>query len=105
MPAGGDAYLMSHVIHDWSEDQWLTILGHCRKVIKPDGRLLIVEMVLPAGGMPHPGKMLDMVMLVMPGGQERTEAEYASLLGKAGFRLSRVVPTASAVSVVEAVPA
>ena len=105
VPAGGDAYLLSHIIHDWDEDQCLTILGHCRKVIKPDGRLLIVEMVLPAGDTPHPGKMLDMVMLVMPGGQERTEAEYASLLGKAGFRLSRVVPTASAVSVVEAVPA
>jgi hypothetical protein len=101
---GGDAYLLSHVIHDWNEDQCLTILGHCRKVIKPDGRLLIVEMVLPAGDTPHPGKVLDMVMLVIPGGQERTEAEYASLLGSAGFRLTRVVPTASAVSVVEAVP-
>jgi len=105
VPAGGDAYLLSHIIHDWNEDQCLTILSHCRKVIKPDGRLLIVEMVLPAGDTPHPGKMLDMVMLVVPGGQERTEAEYAALLGKAGFRLSRVVATASAVSVVEAVPA
>ena len=88
-----------------TKGQCLTILGHCRKAIKPDGRLLIVEMVLPAGDTPHPGKVLDMVMLVFPGGQERTEAEYAALLGKAGFRLSRVVPTASAVSVVEAVPA
>jgi SAM-dependent methyltransferase len=105
VPAGGDAYLLSHVIHDWKEDQSLTILGHCRRAIKPDGRLLIVEMVLPAGDTPHPGKILDMVMLVFPGGQEHTEAEYASLLGKAGFRLSRVVATASAVSVVEAVPA
>ena len=104
VPAGGDGYLLSHVIHDWSEDRCLTILGHCRKVIKPGGRLLIVEMVLPAGDTPHPGKVLDVVMLVFPGGQERTEAEYATLLGKAGFRLSRVVPTASAVSVVEAVP-
>jgi len=104
VPAGGDAYLLSHIIHDWNEGQCLTILGHCRKVMKPDGRLLIVEMVLPAGDTPHPGKLLDMVMLVMPGGQERTEAEYASLLSKARFRLSRVVPTASAVSVVEAVP-
>ena len=104
VPAGGDAYLLSHIIHDWNEDQCLTILGHCRKVIKPDGRLLIVETVLPTGDTPHPGKVLDIVMLVIPGGQERTEAEYASLLGKAGFRLSRVVPTASAVSVVEAVP-
>jgi hypothetical protein len=103
VPTGGDAYVLSHVIHDWNEDRCLTILGHCRKAIKPDGRLLIVEMVLPAGDTPHPGKVLDMVMLVFPGGQERTEVEYASLLGKAGFRLSRVVPTASAVSVVEAV--
>jgi O-methyltransferase domain len=66
---------------------------------------LIVEMVLPAGDAPHPGKILDIVMLVFPGGQERIEAEYASLLGKAGFRVSRVVPTASDVSIVEAVPA
>jgi hypothetical protein len=105
VPAGGDCYLLSHIIHDWNEEKCLTILGHCRKAIKPDGRLLIVEMVLPAGDTPHPGKVLDMVMLVFPGGQERTEAEYGALLGKAGFRLNRVVPTASAVSVVEAVPA
>ncbi len=104
VPSGGDAYLLSHVIHDWNEDQCLTILGHCRRAMRPDGRLLIVEMVLPAGDTPHPGKMLDMTMLVMPGGQERTEAEYAELLGRAGFRLQRVVPTESAVSVVEAVP-
>jgi hypothetical protein len=104
VPAGGDCYLLSHIIHDWNEDRCLTILGHCRKAIKPGGRLLIIEMVLPAGDTPHPGKVLDMVMLVFQGGQERTEAEYGALLGKAGFRLSRVVPTASAVSVVEAVP-
>ena len=71
--------------------------------MKPNGRVLIVEMVLPAGDTPHPGKLLDMVMLTMPGGRERTEAEYSSLLVKAGFRLTRVVPTDSAVSVVEAV--
>jgi hypothetical protein len=104
VPAGGDAYLLSHIIHDWNEEQCLTILGHCRKVIKPDGRLLIVETVLPEGDTPHQGKVQDMVMLVVPGGQERTEAEYASLLEKAGFRLRRVVPTESVVSVVEAVP-
>lgn len=104
VPAGGDAYVLSHVLHDWSDDRCLTILGHCRKALKPDGRLLIVETVLPAGDTPHPGKVLDMVMLVFPGGQERTEAEFGSLLTQAGFRLSRVVPTSSAVSVVEAVP-
>jgi hypothetical protein len=105
VPTGGDAYIMSHVIHDWSEEQCLTILGNCRKAMKPSARLLIVEMVLPAGDAPHPGKVLDMVMLVVPGGQERTEAEYGTLLAKAGFRLVRVVPTESEVSVVEAVPA
>jgi len=105
VPAGGDVYLLSHIIHDWNEEQCLTILGHCRNVIQPDGRLLIIETVLPTGDTPHQGKVQDMVMLVVPGGQERTEAEYASLLGKAGFRLGRVVPTESVVSVVEALPA
>jgi hypothetical protein len=99
---GGDAYLLSHIIHDWSEDQCLTILGHCRRAMKSASRLLIIEMVLPSGDTPHPGKMLDMMMLVGPGGQERTEAEYRTLLDKAGLRLTRVVPTASAVSIVEA---
>jgi SAM-dependent methyltransferase len=104
VPAGGDAYLLSHIIHDWNEAQCLTILGHCRRVMKPDGRLLIVETVLPTGDTPHQGKLQDMVMLVIPGGQERTEDEYATLLGKASLRLSRVVPTDSVVSVVEALP-
>jgi O-methyltransferase domain/Dimerisation domain len=102
VPGDGDAYLLSHIIHDWSEDQCLTILGHCRRAMKSASRLLIIEMVLPSGDTPHPGKMLDMMMLVGPGGQERTEAEYRTLLDKAGLRLTRVVPTASAVSIVEA---
>ena len=102
VPSGGDAYMLSHIIHDWSEPQCLTILRHVRKAMKPGGRLLLIEMVLPPGNAPHPGKILDIMMLVGPGGQERTEAEYGDLLGKAGFRLRRVVPTASAVSVVEA---
>lgn len=105
VPAGGDAYLLSHVIHDWSEEQCLTILGHCHKAMGPEGRLLLVETVLPEGNAPHQGKLQDLVMMVLPGGQERTEPEYAALLAKAGFRLSRVIPTSSVVSIVEAVPA
>jgi hypothetical protein len=105
VPAGAECYVMSHIIHDWSEAQCLTILGHCRKAVPSNGRLLLVEMVLPPGDGFHPGKILDMTMLVMPGGQERTPDEYAALLGKARFRMERVVPTASAVSLVEAVPA
>ena len=102
IPSGADAYLLSHIIHDWSEEQCLTILGNCRSAMNPASRLLIIEMVLPAGNTPHPGKMLDLMMLVGPGGRERTEPEYGALLGKAGLRLTRVVPTESAVSVVEA---
>jgi hypothetical protein len=103
IPAGADAYILSHIIHDWTEPQCLTILENCRQAISPAARLLIVETVLPEGDEPHPGKMLDLMMLVGPGGQERTEKDYGVLLGKAGFKLRRVVPTASAVSLVEAV--
>jgi hypothetical protein len=103
VPSGADAYLLSHIIHDWSEEQNLTILGNCRRAMKPGSRLLIVEMVLPSNGQRHPGKMLDLMMLVGPGGRERTEPEYATLLNRAGLRLTKVVQTESAVSVIEAV--
>jgi hypothetical protein len=102
VPAGADAYILSHIIHDWNDDQCLAILGHIRKAMNPTGRLLIVEMVLAAGDAPHPGKMLDMVMLAQTGGEERSQAEYRLLLANAGFRLTRVVPTNSAASIVEA---
>jgi hypothetical protein len=105
VPTGADVYILSHIIHDWNEDQCITILNNIRKAIKPTGRLLLVEMVLAAGDAPHPGKMLDMVMLTQTGGEERSEAEYGVLLEKAGFRLTRVVPTNSAASIVEAVVA
>ncbi|WP_128924696.1 methyltransferase [Bradyrhizobium guangxiense] len=105
VPDGADAYILSHILHDWDEDQCLAILSHVRKAMKPAGRLLIVEMVLPSGDAPHPGKILDLTMLVQTGGQERTESEYALLLGKAGFRLTQVVPTSSAANILEAVVA
>jgi O-methyltransferase domain/Dimerisation domain len=104
VPAGGDAYLLSHIIHDWSEAQCLAILGRCREAMAANARLLIIEMVLPEGDAPHPGKLLDMVMLTVPGGRERTVREYAQLLERARFRVERVVPTASPVSIVEAFP-
>jgi O-methyltransferase domain len=104
VPATRGAYMLSHVIHDWSGDQCFTILGNCRRAMRPSSRLLIIETVLPTGNTPHPGKMLDIVMLASIGGQERTEPEYRELLEKSGFRLTRMVPTESAVSVVEALP-
>ena len=97
-----DAYILSHIIHDWTEQQCQTILGNCRKAMKPGARLLIVEFVLPEGDTPHFGKIVDMVMLTVPGGKERTGAEYGTLLAAAGLKMTRVVPTASDVSIVEA---
>jgi hypothetical protein len=105
LPKDGDAYLLSHTIHDWDEANCLKILTNCRRAMKSTGRLLIVEMVIPPGNDFHPSKLSDMIMLAFtPGGCERTAQEYAALFAKAGFALSRVVPTASPVSVVEALP-
>lgn len=103
-PGGGDAYILSHIIHDWDEAKCLTILENCRKAMGGRGRLLLVEMVIPEGNDFHPGKLLDLMMLAITGGRERSEGEYAALLAKAGFNLTRVVSTQSPVSVIEAQP-
>jgi ubiquinone/menaquinone biosynthesis C-methylase UbiE len=103
-PPGGDAYQMRHIIHDWTDEQCLTILGHIRKVIPKEGRLLVIEMVIKPGNVPQPAKWLDLNMLVLPGGRERTEAEYRDLYARAGFCLERIVPTPTEVSVIEGKP-
>jgi hypothetical protein len=105
VPAGADAYLFRHVLHDWTDEQCLQILGHCRKVIPRDGRLLVVECVVPAGNERSISKDFDMTMMTLPGGMERTEAEFRSLLARAGFILTSVTPTTTMVSVVEGRPA
>jgi SAM-dependent methyltransferase len=104
VPSGADAYFLRHIIHDWDDDKALRILQSVRRAIGPNGRLLVVESVIPAGNEPFFGKLLDLTMLVIPGGQERTEEEYRALYKKAGFRLSRIVPTHAEVSVVEGLP-
>jgi hypothetical protein len=105
IPGGADAYFMQHIIHDWDDEPALKILGNVRQALaaSPSGRLIIVDMVLPEDSRPHPGKLLDLVMLTIPGGRERTEAEWRSLLSKAGFVITRIVPTKAAESVIEAV--
>ena len=105
VPAGADTYLFRHVIHDWTDEQSVQILGHCRKVIPKDGRLLLVECVVPPGNGRSDSKDFDITMMTFPGGIERTEPEFRSLYKQAGFELTRVVPTASMVSVVEGRPA
>jgi hypothetical protein len=104
VPPGADVYMMRHIIHDWTEEQSLIILRNIRKVIREDGRLLVIESIIPPGNEPSFGKLLDLNMMVIPGGKERTEVEYRDLFGKAGFRLERIVPTAAEVSVIEGLP-
>ncbi len=103
-PAGGDAYQMRHIIHDWTDEQCHTILTHIRKVIPKSGKLLVIEMVIKPRNEPQPAKWLDLNMLVLPGGKERTEAEYRVMYAKAGFELTRIVPTPTEVSVIEGKP-
>lgn len=104
VPADGDAYLLKAIIHDWTDDQSLTILRNIRSAIAPTGKLLLLELVLPEGAPSHPGMLLDLEMLVQTGGRERTAAEYAELLAQTGFRQTRVVQTAGPMSIVEARP-
>ena len=105
VPKGADAYLLRHIVHDWDDAKSIAILRRCREAMAPGGKVLVVESVIPGGDEPHPGTWLDIVMLAMPGGLERTRAEFEALLAAAGLRLTRVVPTRSPVSIVEAVAA
>ncbi len=102
---GADAYLMRHIIHDWTDEQSRQILSNVRRAIGPQGRLLVVESVIPPGNDPSFAKLLDLNMLVIPGGKERTESEYRTLFADAGFRLSSITPTKADVSVIEGRPA
>jgi len=105
IPTGGDAYVLASILHDWDDSRCVAILTRCRSVMPPHGKLLIVELVLPPGDEPFFGKWVDLHMLVMASGRERTAAEYGKLFRAGGFELSRVVPTPAGPSIVEAVPA
>jgi hypothetical protein len=100
-----DAYIMKHIIHDWDDERAALILRNINEAMGPDGRVLIVETIVPEGNEPHYSKVLDLEMLTSPGGIERTAEEYAALLDSAGLKLSRIVPTRSPFSIVEAVRA
>lgn len=104
VPAGGDAYLAKTVIHDWDDEKSVAILRNVRTAIAPDGKLLLFEAVLPEGAPAHLGLLVDLEMLVSAGGLERTAAQYRNLLAKAGFRLTRVIPTTGPLWIVEAIP-
>lgn len=102
VPAGADAYIMKHIIHDWDDEHSIKILSNIREAMQPDGKVLIVETVVPEGNEPHYSKLLDIEMLSSPGGQERTAEEYGALLAASGLKLTRIVPTKSPFSIIEA---
>jgi SAM-dependent methyltransferase len=106
LPSGADAVIMKHILHDWDDESAKRILQTCHRALGPGGKVLIVDPVVPPGNVPHYGKLLDLEMLVLtPRGRERTKPEFGRLLRGAGFRLSRVIPTESPLSLVEAVKA
>jgi SAM-dependent methyltransferase len=108
MPEGADAYVLSRVIHDWDDARALAILQNCRYAMQRNAKLLLIERILPARVEPSPAvrSLLasDLMMMVMNGGRERTAAQYRALFDAAGFTLTTVVPTGTAVSVIEGVP-
>ena len=106
IPKEADGYLMKMVLHDWNDEQCLQILSNCHKAMKPGSKLLVIESVIPEEDSPHPGKYMDINMLAMTGGMERTEKEFAGLFQKAGLKLSRVIHTHSPLfSIIEATKA
>lgn len=104
VPEGGDAYIMKHIIHDWDDERAAAILQNIRKAMKPGGRVILLESVLRPANQPDFGKLIDLEMLLMPGGRERTEEEFRALFARAGCTLTRIVPTESPLSVIEARP-
>jgi hypothetical protein len=104
VPAGGDAYLLAQILHDWDDERSVAILRQCRRAIPAHGKLLVIELVLPPSEEPFFGKWLDLHMLVLFAARERTATEYEVLFRATGFALARVVPTTAGPSIVEAVP-
>ena len=94
---------MKNIIHDWDDAHALTILKNIHAAGSPDARLFLIEAVMAPGNEPHFAKMVDLEMMLLPGGLERTEEEYRDLLAESGFKLSKVIKTKSPLDLIEAV--
>jgi hypothetical protein len=105
VPGGADGYIMKHIIHDWDDERALQILRNITKAMREDGRVMLVEAVITNESQNDYGKLIDIEMLVSPGGKERTASEYRELFAKAGLKMTQIVPTKSPYSVIEAVKA
>ena len=107
LPAGGDLYILSRILMDYDDERCVRLLQNCHRAMAPGGRVLIVQLLMPEQGGGGARESLfeaavsDLNMLVLTGGRERTEVEYRTLLGLAGFRLARVVPSQALVSLIE----
>jgi O-methyltransferase domain/Dimerisation domain len=105
VPAGADTYMMKRIIHDWSDDQSVKILSACRASVPNNGRLLVVDSVVPTDMNFSPVKLMDLIMMLFSGGKERTEDEFRTLFARSGWHLNRIIPTASPLSIIEGLPA
>jgi ubiquinone/menaquinone biosynthesis C-methylase UbiE len=106
VPEGADAYLFRHLLHDYDDDDCLKMLRNVRRAMKPDARVLVLEKTVPTDDTPSPGRWLDLHVMLLTGGRERTAPEYQALFDKAGLKLNRILPTAhQAVEVIEVVAA
>lgn len=104
LPAGADAYVIKHILHDFKEPEAVALLKNVREAIAPDGKLLMIEFVLGADNERHIGNAIDLWLLLLLGARERTLPQYTELFAKAGLKVTGAVPTTSPVSIVEAVP-
>lgn len=102
VPPGADIHVLKQIIHDWSDEECTTLLRNCHRALKPGGKILLVEMVIPADNSPSMAQAMDMNMLVLLSGKERTELQYRDLLAAAGFRMERIIATRSPFSIIEA---
>jgi O-methyltransferase domain len=104
VPAGGDVYLISNILHDWDDERCVRILRNCRAAMSDSSALLVGEAILPDGNEPSLAWMVDLIMMALTGGQQRTVGEFSSLFDAAGLKLSSVIPTGGG-ALIEAVPA
>lgn len=104
VPVGADVYILKRVIHDWDDERAARILENCRRAMRSHGKVLLAETLVPPGDKPDEIKFIDVIMLAVTGGRERTEEEYRELLARARLRLDRVLPTKASISVLESSP-
>jgi hypothetical protein len=101
VPSGGDAYILKRILHDWNDESSVRILRTCRNAMDAKARILVVDAVVPQGNEPHPSKVMDILMMVLLEGRERTEQEFQELFRLAGLKLTKIVATPSVLSIIE----